>query len=140
LLPIAAITVGGRTRRGNLITVQDRSLALVVTVTQGATRLQGFARRDGKGVSGVMVLLVPAGMAALEGLARRDQSDSDGSFSLNDVVPGNYTLVAIDGGWELDWTQPQVIGRYLPGGIPVTVTGKEGKLTTVNAPVPVQTR
>ena len=139
-LPIAAITVGGRTRRGNLITVQDRSLALVVTVSQGATRIQGFARRDGKGVAGVMVVLVPAGMAALEGLVRRDQSDSDGSFSLRDVIPGNYILVAIEDGWELDWTQPPVIGRYLPGGIPVTVTDKEGKLTTLNAPVPVQTR
>jgi len=140
LLPIAAITAGGRTRRGNLITVQDRSLALVVTVTQGATRLQGFARRDGKGVAGAMVVLVPAGMTALEGLARRDQSDSDGSFSLRDVVPGNYIVVAIEDGWELDWTQPQVIGRYLPHGIPVTVTDKEGKLTTLNASVPVQAR
>jgi hypothetical protein len=140
LLPIAAITVGGRARRGNLITVQDRPLSLVVTVSQGTTRLQGFARREGKGVAGVMVVLVPAGMTALEGLARRDQSDSDGSFSLRDVVPGNYTLVAIEDGWELDWTQLQVIGRYLPGGIPVTVTDKEGKLTTLNASVPVQTR
>jgi len=140
LLPIAAITVGGRTRRGNLVTVQDRPLSLVVSVSQGATRLRGFARRNGKGVAGVMVVLVPSGMAALEGLARRDQSDSDGSFSLHDVVPGNYILVAIEDGWELDWTQPQVIGRYLPGGIPVTVTDKEGKLTTLNAPVPVQTR
>jgi hypothetical protein len=139
-LPIAAITSGSRTRRGNLVTVKDRTLALVVTVSQGATRLQGFARRNGKGVAGVMVVLVPAGMADLEGLARRDQSDSDGSFSLRDVVPGNYILVAIEDGWELDWTQPQVIGRYLPGGIPVTVTDKEGKLTTLNAPVPVQTR
>jgi hypothetical protein len=140
LLPIAAITTGGRTRRGNLITVQDRAQALVVTVSEGTTRLQGFARREGKGVAGVMVVLVPAGMTAIEGLARRDQSDSDGSFSLRDVVPGNYTLVAIEDGWELDWTQLQVIGRYLPGGIPVTVTDKEGKLTTLNAAVPVQTR
>jgi Carboxypeptidase regulatory-like domain len=140
LLPIAAITAGGRTHAGNLITVQDRPLTLAVTVTQAATRLQGFARRDGKGVSGVMVLLVPAGMAAIEGLARRDQSDSDGSFSLRDVVPGNYIAVAIEDGWDLDWTRPQVIGRYLPGGIPVTVTDKEGKLTKLNTPVPVQTR
>jgi hypothetical protein len=140
LLPIAAITTGGHVRRGNLITVQDRGQALVVTVSEGTTRLQGFARREGKGVAGVMVVLVPAGTTALEGLARRDQSDSDGSFSLRDVVPGNYTLVAIEDGWELDWTQLQVIGRYLPGGIPVTVTDKEGKLTTLNAAVPVQTR
>jgi hypothetical protein len=139
-LPVASITVSNRIRAGNLITVQDRPLSVVVAVTQGATRVQGFARRDGKGVAGVMVVLVPKVMDALEGLARRDQSDSDGSFSLRDVVPGQYILVAIEDGWELDWAQPQVIGRYLPGGIAVTVTERSGKLTTLTAPVPVQHR
>lgn len=139
-LPIASITVSNRTRAGNLITVQDRSLSVVVAVTQGATRVQGFARRDGRGVGGVMVVLVPKNMDALEGLARRDQSDSDGSFSLRDVVPGQYTVVAIEDGWELDWAQPQVIARYLRDGIAVTVTDRSGKLTTLTAPVPIQHR
>jgi len=87
-----------------------------------------------------MVVLAPRQLAALEGLARRDQSDSDGSFVLHDVVPGQYTLIAIEDGWVLDWTDPEVIRRYLPGGIPVTVTESSGKLLTLDVPVPVQAR
>jgi hypothetical protein len=113
---------------------------LVVNLSQGATRVAGFARRDGKGVSGVMVVLVPKEMAALEGMARRDQSDSDGSFSLRAVVPGAYTLVAIEDGWTLDWAQPEVMARYLPGGVPVTVPDDAGSLLPLAAPVPVQAR
>jgi hypothetical protein len=139
-LPIASIAVGGHTHAGNLIAVQDRPLAIAVSVSQGATRLEGFARRDGKGVAGVMVVLVPRDLTALEGLVRRDQSDSDGSFALRDVVPGQYTLIAIEDGWTLDWAEPQVIARYLPGGIPVTVSDRPGKLVALPAPVPVQTR
>jgi Carboxypeptidase regulatory-like domain len=139
-LSVVAVTMDAHTHAGNLVTVQDRPLNITVTLSQGATRVQGFARRDGKGVAGVMIVLVPREIAALDGLMRRDQSDSDGSFSLRDVVPGNYTLVAIEDGWTLDWAQPQVIARYLPGGIPVTVTDSSGKLVTLAAPVPVQTR
>jgi hypothetical protein len=139
-LPIASITVGNRPHTGNLVSVQDRPVSIVVTISQGSTRLQGFATRDGKGVAGVMVELVPKDLAALDGLLRRDQSDSDGSFSLRDVVPGNYTLVAIQDGWELDWAEPHGIGRYLPGGIPVTVPDRPGKLLTLPQPVPVQAR
>jgi hypothetical protein len=137
-LSIASIAVGNRTRAGNLITVQDRPLSVAVTIIQGATRVTGFARRDGKGIAGVMVVLVPRELTALPALARRDQSDSDGSFSLRDVAPGQYTLVAIENGWELDWAQPEVIARYLRGGISVTVSDKPDKLQPLAEPVPVQ--
>jgi hypothetical protein len=137
---VASIALGSQVRPGNLIAVGDKPLSVVVAVSQSSTRLEGFARRDGKGVAGVMVVLVPRKMAALDALVRRDQSDSDGSFSLRDVVPGDYTLVAIKDGWELDWAQPQVIGRYLPGGVAVTVTDSSDKLATLTAPVPVQER
>lgn len=140
VLPVASVAVAGHASRSNLITVQDRPVTLVVNLSQGATRVAGFARRDGKGVSGVMVVLVPKEMAALEGMARRDQSDSDGSFSLRAVVPGAYTLVAIEDGWTLDWAQPEVMARYLPGGVPVTVPDDAGSLLPLAAPVPVQAR
>jgi hypothetical protein len=137
---VASVNIGTHIQPGNVITVKDQPLSIVVTVTEGSSRLQGFARRDGKGIADVMVVLVPSDMTALQALARRDQSDSDGSFSLRNVIPGKYTLVAIQDGWELDWAQPQVIARYLPGGIPVTVSDNSGKLVTLSAPVPVQTR
>ena len=140
-LPIAAITIGNRTRAGSKINVRDKSIQLVATVSQSATRVEGFTRnKDGKGQPGVMIVMVPKEMAAFLSLARRDQSDSDGSFSLRDVAPGQYTVVAIQDGWELDWGRPEVIGRYLSRGVAVTVTESSGKLLKLSEAVPVQSR
>jgi hypothetical protein len=138
--PVISIAVGGRPRAGNLVTVQDRALTLVVKVSAGGMRVEGFARKGGKGQAGAMVLLVPRDAAAFPDLVRRDQSDSDGSFALRDAVPGQYTVVAIEDGWSLDWTRPEVIGRYLPGGIAVTVTDTSDKVVRLSGPVPVQKR
>ena len=139
-LSVTSIAVGNRTHAGSEITVADRSVSLTVTISENPTQINGFARKDGKGKAGVMVVLVPADLAAISGLSRRDQSDSDGSFSLRNVVPGRYTVVAIEDGWALDWSQPEVIARYLPGGFPVTVTSSSGKLLTLSGPVPVESR
>jgi hypothetical protein len=139
-LPISSVTVGNRTQAGNQVTVRDRPVQLVATVSLGETRVEGFAYKKGKGLAGAMVVLVPKEPAAFRALVRRDQSDSDGSFSLHDVAPGQYTVVAIEDGWDLDWTQPEVIGRYLPQGIAVTVTDRQGKLVRLTEPVPVESR
>lgn len=137
-LPVASVAIGGHTHAGNGITVQDRPLTAVVTVGEGTARLEGFARRDGKAAAGVMIELVPRDLSAIDGLVRRDQSDSDGSFSLQQVAPGSYTVVAIEDGWGLEWSRPEVIGRFLPGGIPVTVTERSGKLLPLSQAVPAQ--
>jgi hypothetical protein len=137
---VISITVGGRPHAGGLVTVQDRAQTLVVKVSAGGMRVEGFARKGGKGQAGAMVLLVPRDAAAFPDLVRRDQSDSDGSFALRDAVPGQYTVVAIEDGWSLDWTRPEVIGRYLPGGIAVTVTDTSDKVVRLSGPVPVQKR
>jgi hypothetical protein len=157
-LPVAAITISGNATPGNQLTVKDLPLFIVATVAMGKTRVEGFARKpgpsgdrrvpagrvagveSGQGVAGAMILLVPKNMAALSSLVRRDQSDSDGSFSLRDVVPGQYTVVAIEDGWKLDWEQPEILARYLPGGIAVTVEDDSGKLLILDKPVPVQAR
>jgi hypothetical protein len=120
-LRVTEVTTGGKTQAGDRITVSDRPLNLIVTVTPHAAHIEGFARGDRKGMAGVMVVLVPKDLRAMAMLARRDQSDSDGSFNLLDVMPGEYTVVAIADGWNLDWANPAVMGRYLPGGEAVTV-------------------
>jgi 5-hydroxyisourate hydrolase-like protein (transthyretin family) len=135
---IASITEGSRTRAGGLISVADRPLSLIVSLVPGSTRVEGFARRDGKGVAGLMVVLVPRDLSAISALARRDQSDSDGSFALRNVLAGQYTVVAIEDGWKIDWAEPAVIARYLPGGLAVTVSDNPGKLLTIAPPLPVQ--
>ena len=87
-----------------------------------------------------MIVLVPKEQGNLEALARRDQSDSDGSFSLRDVVPGPYTIVAIEDGWELDWTQPGALARYLPSGTAVTVNDSSGDVLHLSGPLVVEPR
>jgi hypothetical protein len=139
-LPITAISTGSRAHAGDRVTVRDHPLSLTVTIGLGETRIEGFARIDGRGIPGVMMVLVPNSRPAWQALIRRDQSDSDGSFSLRDVVPGQYTVIAIQDGWTLNWTDPQVLARYLPAGIAVSVTGSSGKLVTLSSPVPVQVR
>ena len=84
------------------MTVRDHPLNLVVTESQGETRVEGFVTKAGKGVAGAMVVLLPKDTGAWRSLSRRDQSNlSDGSFALRDVAPGQYTLVAIQNGWSL---------------------------------------
>jgi hypothetical protein len=58
-----------------------------------------------------MVLLVPEDPANNLALFRLDQSDTDGSFTLASVVPGKYMLMAIQDGWQLEWTAPDVIKK-----------------------------
>jgi len=140
-IPVLAIGPrGGRALAGNRITVDDKPLSLVVTVSASNTKLEGFARKDGKGVAGAMVILVPKDLNAIAELARRDQSDSDGSFALLNVAPGEYTLVAIADFWGMDWFDPAVISRYLPQGMAVTVKDNSGKEEHLEQPVEVQAK
>ena len=60
-------------------------------------------------------------------LFRRDQSDSDGTFTLANVVPGQYTVIAIANGWDLEWANPTVLQPYLAKGERVQVPA-QGRL------------
>jgi hypothetical protein len=48
--------------------------------------------------------------------------------------------VAIEDGWKLEWARPEVIDRYLAGGVAVTVTNQSAKRLQLSVPVAVQTR
>jgi hypothetical protein len=137
-LPILSVSVGSRMVAGNRIRVQDRALSLVVRLSQGGPRIEGFVRKGSQGVAGVLVVLVPRNPALLRSQARRDQSDSDGSFSLRDVAPGQYTVVAIQDGWKLDWARPGALAGYLAHGVAVKVTDQSGKPIQLSQPVPAQ--
>lgn len=140
LMPVLAVGAGAAAHAGNTFTVRDQPINLVVILGEETARIDGFARKDSKGFAGAMIVLVPKHAGNLEALARRDQSDSDGSFSLRNVVPGQYTIVAIEDGWELDWMQPGVLARYLPGGTAVTVNDSSEDLVHLAGPVVVQPR
>jgi hypothetical protein len=92
------------------------TVALTISIGAGAATLNGKVEHGGKPFAGAMVLLLPQDIQYSPGLTRRDQSDSDGTFTLPDVVPGRYTLVAIDGGEELEYSNPTAIQPYLAHG------------------------
>ncbi len=138
-LTVLSVSAGTSTHTGNEIVVKDRSLDAVITVSRTQRRIQGFARLEGKPASGVMVLLVPKAVDAYASLLRRDQSDSDGSFSLRNVPAGSYTVIAIQEGWKLNWQDPAVLSRFLPQGIPVTVSDRDGAVLALSHTVPVST-
>ena len=119
-LAVTHLTATGATAEGNVIKIGSAPVAISATIADGSATVTGFAMRDGKPAAGVMILLVPNPAGERE-MFRRDQSDSDGSFQLARVVPGQYTVVAIEDGWTLDWARPEVIAHYLSGGQRVTV-------------------
>jgi len=139
-LPVLSLAASSETHPGATLTVGERALNITATVAQGETRIEGLATGNNKGQAGAMVVLVPKNTAAYQALVRRDQSDSDGSFALRDVVPGQYTVVAIKDGWGLNWSRPEVLRRFLPKGVAVTVTEMSGKTIHLTEPVPVQIR
>jgi hypothetical protein len=137
-LSVIGVGTGSEMVAGGQITVRDRPVNVNVMVAAGKCRIQGMTSKDGKGEAGVMIVLVPKDPAANLTMFRRDQSDSDGSFSFRDVVEGEYTVVAIEDGWDLDWAEPRVIAPYLRGGVSVTVMPSSAALMRLRAPVRVQ--
>ena len=140
MMPVLGVGAGEGAHAGNGLAVHDHPLSVVVTLGEGTARIDGVAQKNEKGFGGAMIVLVPKQPGNLEALARRDQSDSDGSFSLRSIVPGQYTIVAIEDGWELDWAQPGVLARYLPSGTPVTVNDSSEDRLHLSGPVVVQAR
>jgi hypothetical protein len=100
-------------------------MEVTAEVVAGAVRIDGVAQKNGKPVSGVMVALVPKDTSQVE-LFRRDQSDFDGTFSLRDVLPGTYTLVAVEDAWGTEWMKPGVLGKYVKSGKSVVVGSERG--------------
>ena len=133
---VVSMTVNGSPVSGSSFTVPAGvTLALSLSVVGGAADLNGLARRDGKGAAGAMIVLIPKNPDANRDLFRRDQSDLDGTFTFHSVIPGAYTVVAIENGWDLDWSKPAVISRYAAHGQKLVVGGSQ---TTIQLPSPVE--
>jgi len=137
-LTIASVAQNGKSRAGNLLPLGGGTVTLTVRASLGTQTIEGFVRSEGKTAAGTMVVLVPDDLTQHPQRARRDQTDSDGSFLLRDVVPGRYTVIAIEQGWTLDWENPATIARYLPAGQRVTVQGGSGQTIRLPAPVASQ--
>ena len=102
-----------------IATAQD--VTVTINASKGNGRITGVALKKDKPAAGVMIVLAPLDLKSNPALFRRDQSDSDGTFTLNAVVPGRYTLMAIEDGWDLEWADPAVLQKYISGGESVQI-------------------
>lgn len=109
-----------------------------LTVIPGTHTLKGIASKDGKPAAGAFILLIPT--AELHDIrhAFRQQSDLDGSWNITGLAPGQYTLLAIDNGWDLDWLKPAVLSRYLPAAVTVEIPGTDSTVQTLSDPLAVK--
>lgn len=114
---IRSIVTAGAKVYGRTVVIRGATpLTLEITIAKGEALITGVALRDGQPLAGVMIVAVPSDPRHNQVLFRRDQSDSDGTFMLPNVVPGDYTVLAIENGWELQWTKPEILKPYLPLG------------------------
>jgi Carboxypeptidase regulatory-like domain len=112
--------------KGRMVEVKGGSgVKLEIEAGTGFSHIDGIVQSRGHGVGGVMVVLVPEDARDNQILFRRDQSDSDGTFSLNNVIPGRYRLIAIQDGWDLEWAQPNVLSAFMKKSIPLQVHADE---------------
>jgi hypothetical protein len=134
---VQRISSDGRETAGHEVSMlPGSSLVLTVMLTEGTANIEGFAKRGGKAASGVMVVLIPMDPGTHEELFRRDQSDSDGSFSMRGVIPGKYTLVAIEDAWGFDWSKPAQLAHYAKQGQAITIP--VDARTTIELPEPIE--
>ena len=123
------ISSGGAETADDRINVPaGRSLQVSLLVAGSSANVEGVAERNGHPVAGAMVVLVPKDAQSNRTLFRRDQSDLDGSFSLLNVMPGSYSVLAIANGWDLDWTSPAVIRAYSRHAMTITLGDNQGSI------------
>ena len=105
-------------------------------LSSGVIRIEGVVQKKDKKVAGAMVALVPSDPVAHIDLFRRDQSDFDGTFALQGVIPGAYTIVAIEDAWGLDWLQPNALARYVQHGQNISIG--DFMIGTLHLPNPIE--
>jgi hypothetical protein len=118
---LTGLTAKGAETAGRYVTVGAGDSTLTVHVASGRATLSGAATLDGKPCTGAMILLVPITIEDANSITilRQDQTNTDGSYDLANVLPGQYILVAIDHGWQINWGDPSTLRRYLMQGVPV---------------------
>jgi hypothetical protein len=136
-LPVSDEYVGGVYATGAKASGREIAIAgagdvhLNIAMGRGVGQVTGVAKVDGKPTANVMVLLVPETAQNLQEDYRLDQSDSDGTFALSGILPGKYSLVAIEDGWDLEWTNETVLKPYLRKGETLQISANDQKKVVV---------
>jgi hypothetical protein len=118
---LTGLAAKGAETAGRYVTVGAGESTLTVHTASGRATVSGIAMMDGKPSVGAMVLLVPVTIEDRNSITmlRQDQTNTDGSFEIANVIPGQYILVAIDHGWGVNWGDASTLRQYLMQGVPL---------------------
>jgi len=130
----------GRRLRDTLHVAQGTTTSVAVEIAPSSGAVDGIVKHADQPAGGVMVVLVPLDRTSDAERFRRDQSDLDGSFTLPNIVPGRYAVIAIEDGWKLEWGRREVLTRYLARGVPVTITEEDKQPVRLTTAVQMQPR
>lgn len=135
---LTGISAQGADVAGRFITVHEGNVTLTLHTASGRAKVTGIASQEGAPSAGAMVLLIPAGLDDPGSFATvaRDQTNTDGSFELQNVVPGQYILVAIDHGWSVNWKDPSTLTSYLSQGVPLDIRSNASVKQNLEAKTP----
>jgi Carboxypeptidase regulatory-like domain len=125
---VSQLRINGKAADGFNVSVGSAPLDLTVIAAVSNASVSGSVQRNGKPASGVFVLLAPDDQRASFAAWFPNQSDSDGSFVFEHVLPGAYHAVAVEQGWTLDWRRREVIAPYLARGVAVTVSANSRRV------------
>jgi Carboxypeptidase regulatory-like domain len=126
---------------GNDIVVgEGATVEIGATLMAAIVSVEGMVKKDGKPASGAMVALVPKDPRRHPERFRRDQSDMDGSFMVGGILPGTYTLIAVEDAWGFAWMKEGVLEKYLARGQQVIVGAMMNGKVTLPEAVEVQAR
>jgi hypothetical protein len=131
---VQKISASGARLNGRKFTFDGaQDVQLTITLAGGTGQVTGAAQLDGKPKAGALVLLVPeSGENLDDDDFRMDQSDSDGTFALREILPGKYSLMAIEDGWDLEWSNPVVLKPFREHAQVIEIAPDDAKNVTVN--------
>ena len=125
------VVKGAKYSNGILDLAQGNSAQITIVAGSGRGHVDGMAVLDDKPFPGALVLLLAQDQNH-GSFVGRDQTDSDGTFTIANVPPGRYTLLAIDDGHDLPYRDPAALKPYLAGAQELDVTSKGTSTAKVN--------
>jgi Carboxypeptidase regulatory-like domain len=130
---IQQLSATGARVEGTEVTLDGtHDVQLTITLAPGVGHIRGIAQLDGKPKAGALVLLVPQSADVFDDNLRMDQSDGDGTFNLGNILPGKYWLMAIQDGWDLEWSNPVVLQPFHEAAELIQIAPDDAKKITAN--------
>lgn len=135
---LTGLAAKGAETAGRYVTVGAGESTLTVHTASGRASVSGMATMDGKAVAGAMMLLVPVTIEDPNSITvlRQDQTNTDGSFDIANIIPGQYILVGVDHGWGVNWGDASTLRRYLMQGVPLELKSSAVAKQNVEAQSP----